>query len=483
MLWSLFRILFFVVVVLALTFAANTALQADVVMRIAFAGWEFTLHPLQLAIAALVLTAFVWVVVKLLGLLLATVRFLNGDETAISRYFDRNRERRGFQALTDGMMALAAGEGRLALIKAHRAETCLGRPELTNLLIAQAAEVVGDTSRAGVAYKALLADPRTRFVGIRGLLKQKLAEGDTETALKLAEKAYELKPRHAESQEILLKLQSGAADWKGARATLTAQAKSGILPRDVYRRRDAVMALQEAKGVVDEDATIEAREAAIAANKLSPDLIPAASMAARSYMAKGDKKNATRVLKKAWEALPHPDLAAAFAEIEPEESPEARLRRFRMLTTVHPDNAETKLLVAELCIAGEDFPAARRALGDLATSHPTQRTLAIMAAIERGEGGDDATVRGWLSKALIAPRGPQWCCDKCQAIHSAWAPICENCQGFDTLSWREPVETTGASATRAELLPVMVSPPKTVVPPQPEAPPPIDLEAIGRRAN
>lgn len=483
MLWSLFRILLFVVVLLALTIAASMALQADFVMRIAFAGWELTLHPLQLAVAILVLMVIVWLVVKLLGLLLATLRFLNGDETAISRYLDRNRERRGFQALTDGMMALAAGEGRLALIKAHRAENYLDRPELTNLLVAQAAEVVGDTARAGEAYKALLADPRTRFVGIRGLLKQKLAEGDTETALQLAQKAFELKPRHAESQEILLKLQSASADWKGARATLTAQAKAGLLPRDVYRRRDAVMALQEAKGVVDEDASIEQREAAIAANKLSPDLIPAASMAARSYLAKGNKKNATRVLKKAWEARPHPDLAAAFAEIEPEESPEARLRRFRLLTAIHPEDSETKLLLAELCIAAEDFPAARRALGDLPTSRPTQRTLAIMAAVERGEGGDDATVRGWLSKALIAPRGPQWCCDKCQAIHSAWAPICENCGGFDTLSWREPVETTGASATGAELLPVMVTPPRNVVSQPPEAPEPIDLEAIGRRAN
>ncbi len=510
---NLFRVLIFIVVVLALTFAANMALQADAVMRVAFAGWEFSLHPLQLVIAGLVLMLAVWLVLKALGFLIAVIRFLNGDETAISRYVNRNRERRGFDALSDGMLALAAGEGRLALIKAQRADRYLDRPELTNLLVAQAAELVGDSKRADAAYKALLADPRTRFVGIRGLLQQKLVAGDTETALKLAEKAFAMKPRHAESQDILLKLQSGAHDWKGARATLTAQAKSGALPKDVYRRRDAVLALQEARLVVDETASIDAQESAIAANKLSPDLIPAAAMAARTYIDKGNKKNATRVLKKAWEAMPHPDLAAAFAEIEPEESPEARLRRFRTLTAIHPENAETKLLLAELSIVGEDFPAARRALGDLPTSHATQRTLAIMAAIERGEGGDDATVRAWLSKALTAPRGPQWCCDKCQAIHAVWAPICDNCQGFDTLSWRNPVETTGASATGAELLPLMVAPPKTMAQPKPDAamanaakpdaakpdaampdaakpdaakpdqPAPIDLEAIGRRAN
>ena len=477
MIWSLFKIVLFVLAVVAITFAAGMLMDTGGALRLTLAGWEFTLGPLQAAIAILLLLLLFWIVLKTLGLLFAVLRFLNGDETAISRYFDRNRERRGYQALADGMLALASGEGRLALIKAQRAESYLDRPELTNLLVAQAAEAAGDSKRAGEAYRALLADPRTRFVGIRGLLAQKLAEGDTDTALKLAEKAFAMKPRHAETQDVLLKLQSGAADWKGARATLGAQVKSGALPREVYRRRDAVLALQEAKVVFDDNATIEAREAAIAANRLSPDLIPAAAMAARSYSAKGDKKNAARVLKKAWEARPHPDLAAAFAEIEPDESPAARVKRFKALTAIHPEDPETRQLSAELNIAAEDFPTARRALGDLPTSHPTQRNLAIMAAVERGQGADDATVRAWLSRALTAPRGPQWCCDKCQAIHSTWAPICENCAGFDTLSWREPNETTGASATGSELLPLLVAKPAAATAP------PIDVEAIVRNAS
>jgi HemY protein len=287
-------------------------------------------------------------------------------------------------------------------------------------------------------------------------LKQKIDEGDLATALKLAEKAFALKPRHAETQEVLLRLQSGQADWKGARATLAAQQSSGALPRDVYRRRDAVLALQEARGVLAEDASVEAREAAIEANRKSPDLIPAAAMAARALIARGDRRAATRVLRKAWEAQPHPDLAAAFAEIAPEETHSARIARFRSLTQGKPDHDESRLVMAELFLAAEDFPSARRALGDLPTRHPTQRALAIMAAVERGEGADDQVVRGWLARALTAPRGPQWCCDKCQAVHAEWAPVCSNCEGFDTLSWREPVETPGPATGGAEMLPLLV---------------------------
>lgn len=489
MIWSLIKVVLFVAAIAGLTFGAGLLMDTGGAIRIAAAGWELNLGPLQTVVLLLVLVVAIWALMKLVGLIVAVLRFLNGDETAISRYFDRNRERKGYQALSDGLMALASGEGRLALLRAQRAERYLARPELTTLLIAQAAEAAGDTKRATEAYKTLLADDATRFVGIRGLLKQKLAEGDTDTALKLAEKAFALKPKHAETQDILLKLQSEKADWTGARATLGAKLKAGALPRDVYRRRDAVLALQGAKVVMDDASTIEAREAAIEANKLSPDLIPAAAMAARGLIEKGDKKSATRVLKKAWEARPHPDLAAAFAEIEPDETPHQRLKRFKLLTALHPDHDETRLLLAELNITAEEFPDARRALGDLVIRHPTQRGLAIMAAIERGEGSDEAVVRGWLAKALTAPRGPQWCCDTCQAIHSTWAPICENCGGFDTLSWREPVETAGQSATAAELLPLLVHEPvKTPATPQPpltpEAEPDvIDIVAVARGTN
>ena len=460
MIWSLVKVLLFVAAIAALTLGAGHLLDTGSGIRLAVAGWEFTLGPLQAALVGVALVMLIWLVMRLIGLIVAVLRFLNGDETAISRYFDRHRERKGYQALADGMMALASGEPRTALARAARAERYLGNPHLTTLLTAQAAELSGDKARAAEAYKALLSDERTRFVGVRGLLKQTIDEGDLGTALKLAEKAYALKPRHPETQDLLLKLQAGQADWKGARATLGAKLRSGALPRDVYRRRDAVLALQEARTVIDDTASIEAREAAIEANRLSPDLIPAAAMAARGLTAKGDAKGATRVLKKAWDAQPHPDLAAAFAEIAPDETPANRIKRFKVLTAIKPEHDETRMLLAELNLAAEDFPTARRAMGDIATRHPTRRSLAITAAIERGEGSDEAVVRGWLARALTAPRGPQWCCDTCQAIHAQWTPICSNCAGFDTLSWREPPEGDGPSATGAELLPLLVGAPK-----------------------
>ena len=456
MLFSLIKILLFVAAVTALTFGATQLMEVSGGATIAIAGVELTLSPLQLAFALVALVVLVWLGLKLLKFLIAAFKFLNGDETAISRYFDRNREKKGYEALAEGMMALASGEGHLAMSKAQRADKLLKQPQLTNLLTAQAAEMTGDARTAEATYKKLLEDDKTRFVGVRGIMKQKLAEGDTDTALKLAEKAFALKPKHEDTQDVLLRLQADKSDWKGARATLGAKLKSGALPRDVHKRRDAVLALSEAKDVLDEGKSIEAREAAIEANRLSPDLIPAAVMAARGYIDAGNARYASRVLTKAWSTTPHPDLAAAFAEIVPEETPQARLKRFKTLIKQTPDHSEAKMLLAELNIAAEDFPAAKRSLGDLNDVDPTSRSLTLMAAIEHGEGADDVVVRGWLTRALTAPRGPQWICDKCQTIHAGWSPTCNNCGSFDTLTWKTPPAGEVAMPSGTEMLPLIV---------------------------
>ncbi len=456
MLWSLIKILLFVVAVGALTLGAEYLLESEGGIQLTVAGTEYTLGPLQSVLAAIVLIVAVWLLLKLLSLLAAVWRFLNGDETAISRYFDRNRERKGFQALSEGMMALASGEGRLAMAKAAKAEKYLQKPELTNLLTAQAAEMSGDRKKAEETYKKLIATDTTRFVGVRGIMKQRLSEGDTDTARKLAEKAFELKPKHEETQDVLLNLQARANDWSGARKTLSAKLKHGSLPRDVHRRRDAVLALSEAREILAEDNSIEAQEAAIEANRMSPDLIPAAILAARSYIDKDKPKLAVRLLKKAWQTQPHPELASAFAEIVPDETPRERIKRFTALTKIQPDHPETRLVLAELNLAAEDFPEARRALGNLVDTLGDARALTIMAAIERGEGAEDAVVKGWLARALNAPRGPQWVCDVCHTAHTDWAPICSNCQSFDTFTWRAPAASEVASATGVEMLPLIV---------------------------
>lgn len=455
MIWTMLKIVLFLAAVAGLTLGAEALMDQQAGLRIAFADTEFTLGPVQMALAALVLLGGLWLLLKLAGLTVATIRFINGDETAISRYFERSRRRRGLDALSDGFMALAAGEGDQALTKARKAEKLLDNQPLTDLLMAQAASAKGNTQLAEEYYKRLLDDDRARFVGVRGLLRQQIEAGNTTKARKLAQTALALRPGHGETQDTLLMLQNKAGDWSGARHTLLEASRAGRLPRAVYRRRDAVLTLQQARAEAGEGREELGFDLALEANKASPDLIPAAVMAAEALIARGKGKQAAAVLRRAWKTQPHPDLARAFAAIAPDEAPAARVKRFEALLKEN-DGPETAQTRAELLIAAEDFPAARRAIGDLHETLPTQRVMTIMAAIERGEGSPDAVVRAWLARALTAPRGAQWVCEKCNEVHPAWSAVCDNCGSFDTLSWSAPSERTTTGTTGTEMLPLIV---------------------------
>lgn len=455
MIWSFIKTGIFIALAAALAFGATTIMETGGEIRIAFGGQELSLTPLMFIIIVVLTFIAVLVLLKLVGALVAVLRFVNGDETAISRYFDRNREARGYDALQDSLVALAAGDGKTAVAKATRAERFLERKPLTALVHAQAAQLTGNKSRAMEHYKTLLKDDKTRFVGVQGLLAQKLEEGDTDRALQLATKAFALNPAHDGTLTTLFKLQTDRKDWNGARETLLARVRSRALPRDIGKRREAVLAVAGALADAEDHAD-RALDAANRANKLAPDLVPAAVLAAGLHAKRGEVRKAAAITRKAWALSPHPDIAAAHAAIVPDETPEARLKRFKPLLTAQPDHPETRLLSAELYLAAEDFPAARKAIGDLAETDPTARSMAIMAAISRGMGDDEATVSGFLARALSAPRGDAWVCEKCNHIHGTWAPLCENCDSFDTLAWSRVPVSDDQRTMAAAMLPLII---------------------------
>ncbi|MCY3878307.1 MAG: heme biosynthesis protein HemY [Rhodobacteraceae bacterium] len=452
MAWSLIKIMLFLAAVTVFGLTVSHVAEIKTPIRLEVAGNEYTLEPVTVLVLGLCALAVLWFLIFMLGLGRAIVSFLLGNETALSRYFNRDREQKGFDALSDGLLALASGDPKLALAKVARAESLLKRPEITGIITAQAAERTGDSKKAIAAYKSLLKDDRTRFAAISGLLKHRLRDGDTEVALKLAEHAFAINPKHDDMQDTLLRLQSHEADWAGAQKTLTAKLKHRKIPRDVYRRRNAILTFAAGRQKLSDGESSAGEQEVLAANKVSPGLVPAAVLAAGIKAKAGDRRTASSIIRKAWSIQPHPELAAAFASIEPDESPSERRVRFERMIGKGSTHSEARLLKAELYIADADFPAARRMIGDLPEIQPTVRTLAIMAAIERGEGADEAIVRGWLAKAVSASRGPQWICNICSRAHTEWVPLCTNCEAFDTLEWEEATDSTELPGVQSGLL-------------------------------
>jgi HemY protein len=110
----------------------------------------------------------------------------------------------------------------------------------------------------------------------------------------------------------------------GGRARHLSKAlKAGNVPRDLHKRRDAVLALAHARDAMAEGKVAEATRDATEANRLAPTLVPAAAMAARLAIAENKPKVATKILKAAWATDPIPT--------SPRPSPRSRRTRRPMI--------------------------------------------------------------------------------------------------------------------------------------------------------
>lgn len=404
MLGRLFYILILLALILGGGFVLNVLVQGDGQLVLHYGDRIYTVTLFEAAILLAVLVIALMAAIWLLRLALALLRFIAGDEAAMGQFFTRARERQGLNALSQAHLALAVGDAKLATRKAQKAGAKLLRPELTRVINAQAAELAGDQETARKYYRALMMDPKTAFVGARGLMHLALKNDDRERALKLAERARELKPKDGETLETLYMLHSQAFDWGAARRTLEVQTRAGQLPAPEAHRRESALALAQAEDALNAGETEQARKLAVEAAKADPKNTNAVTTAARLLTEAGSKRQAVKLITNAWQAEPRPQLAASFAALEPDEAPAARLRRFGKIFAIHPDHAETKFLRAELALANRDWQGAQAAIGELRETEPSARSCAVMAAVARGKGEPERVVRAWLARALGAPR-------------------------------------------------------------------------------
>ena len=149
-------------------------------------------------------------------------RWIVGAPGALFDTWGESRRRRGYQALTQGLAAVAAGDGAEAQKNARKAEALLAEPPLTLLLSAQAAQLTGDRDGAKRAFNAMLEDEQMAFLGLRGLIAQSLRDGDQAQALAYAERAFKLRPQTPWVVHSLFDMQAQIGRWREAQETLDA---------------------------------------------------------------------------------------------------------------------------------------------------------------------------------------------------------------------------------------------------------------------
>jgi HemY protein len=348
-----------------------------------------------------------------------------------------NRRLRGYQELTYGLIAAAAGDVAGARVHNKQAEKLLDSSAATLLLSAQTAQLEGKEDVAQVKFQQMLKRPQTEFLGVRGLLADAVKRGDQQEALTLARRAYQRSPNTSWVLTTYFDLLTRNNEWSTALAIVDDLAREKLITAPEATRRRGLMkhmitleALEAGKGK-------EALESGRKASGLVPAFAPAAVAAAEAARSLGKIRAARRLIEDCWALEPHPDLARAFADLVPEESAVERLTRCGRLAKQRPNHLISQMMMAELAMNARHWDNAKRHL-DLALGlEPTAGLYRLYAEYERASGGGDAKARDWLAKAADAPPDKCWVCDDTGEVLATWQLFGPSGR-FDSVHWDSP---------------------------------------------
>lgn len=381
-------------------------------------------------------------------LLLWLLRLLIRSPRAFLHTRRERRRREGYKALTQGMVAVAAGEAEEARRLARKADALLAEPPLTLLLQAQSAQLDGDERAARNYFLAMLERAETEFLGLRGLLTQALKSGDDAEALKLAERARTLRPKTGWALAHLGELQARAGKWKEAEETLAQALKRKAITHVEHRRARAALLLQRSHAAASDGDQRVALDLADRAHDTDPSLAPAAARRAILLREAGRQRQAQRVIEAAWRVAPEPALAEVYASLVADETPLQRMQRMQHLAAANPDHIESHLVLADTALKARLWGEARRHLAragikadaDTEAPLPPARASRLMAEVEEAENHDSARARFWLSRAAAAAAlEPTYVCGKCGTEATRWVAVCPNCRAFASFEWRRPL--------------------------------------------
>ena len=425
------RALIFFAKVAILVFIAVWLANRPGEMVLQWYGWQ-----VQTSVAILILFIVIVAALSAIGW-----RFW-GRVLGLPRGFRRGRSdrrmRKGYQALTQGMVAVAAGEPDEARRHARRADSLLEEPPLTMLLSAQAAQLNGDEQAAKRYFSRMLEDDDTRFLGLRGLLRQAEREGDLKSALEYARQAYDIRPQTPWVLNSLFDLSLKTGELERALDAVEESRKRNLIDRETARRRRAVILAELARRSQVEDKTAFARDYAKEALDLAPGLVPAVRVYAQLLIEQDRGRTAGKAIEKAWAHQPHPELVDLYLRARPAKTQKDRYVRVKRLAEKYPGHRESELALGRAALQAEQWADAKRHLETAGGQQPSEEVCRELAELAERQNDDREAARAWLRKATEAPADPAWLCTTCGAMADDWQAVCGHCGTFDSFAWQTP---------------------------------------------
>lgn len=406
-------------------------------VTIDFQGLRFYSSFAELAAASMALMLLAGAGVWLTGWLKRDMPVL-GSNSVIKR------QARGLKMLNQSLVALSAGDHKLAARLVGQAEVLLPPQPMVHLIAAEAAQRGGDHAGAKKRYAALEDTTDGRLLGLRGLLAEARRSGRESEALRLARAAFEENRKSPWVLKTLFALEVAAGNWAEAESALAKVVREGLMEKEVSVRHQGALAYAEAAEMLLKGNRAGARKEYKRALSLRTDFPPATVALAKLELADGQKKRAQKLVREAWRREPHPGLARIFKELDIAESKADWLKRVKLLIESQPEHPNSLLLLVDALMDAGEYDAAKPVLEKLTREEPSREAWQFRLALAHALGEDPDPIEAALAHA---EDGALWQCSECGSKPKGWSPLCPACDNFDTVEWLQKAETSRPANT------------------------------------
>ncbi|MBX9804499.1 MAG: hypothetical protein K2Y18_01955 [Alphaproteobacteria bacterium] len=349
------------------------------------------------------------------------------------------RVRKSELALLEGLSAIAAGELSEARRLAKRSMMLNANQPLNLLLSAQSSYMSGKLEEAQTHFLQMSKNPKTAFLGLRGLILHAHQTSNWEQMRHYLQEAMALRPQSPWVLQQLLELDLRLGAFDKASMIVEQMQLRHMITKPESRRRQALihwMKAEAAELAGDESLFVQTMASA---HYEAPEISAIAVRLANHYHKVGKTSKAQKILMGGYAHCPHPDFSTQLVALNPDNSPLDHYRDIEKLVEGAPNHPESLFILATAARAAKLWGQSRHYLNLLKGVQYSGRVCRLMAEVEEAENPHQANqAHDWLEKATTAPADPAWICGNCHTPTPVWQPVCPSCESFDQIFWGKP---------------------------------------------
>ena len=346
----------------------------------------------------------------------------------------KNKEK-GYDAFMNGMIAIVNKDFKKAVIENRKVAKYLNDSTLHLLLKSETLKIEKKFEELSNTYEEMIANEKTKILGLRGLMEQYLRSQDYHHALIYGENLFKISPNIEKLYDTLVYIIGKTSNWQNLLSINEKAFSMKIIDKNIFSINKSIAFYEIAK-IKKLDSQKEALKLMEKALDLRKNFAPYNSFYIDLLILNNKLNFARKFVSKIWNFSPHPDYKPKIKALSEKLNIDYDIF-VKEITMNTKNQLESKILKAESLIYNEKWEAAKNELSPLLEHKPKKEICLLMSKIEEGDTNDPQKIDAWISRANYGEISNIWVCRITNISQENWSSV-SNGGYFNSLEWTKP---------------------------------------------